>query len=139
MARRFFNLLAGVITTGVVLGATATEVPQQARDDPQSGAYLYRVFCAACHGDFGKGNGPVAATLHPAPSDLTLLALKAGGVFPRERVLKAIQVGGPTAAHVPGGMPSWSEAFARLEPSKVNAEKRIHALVDYVESLQAKE
>jgi hypothetical protein len=36
-------------------------------------------------------------------------------------------------------MPTWSEAFARLEPSKGAGEKRIEALVDHVESLQAKQ
>jgi hypothetical protein len=36
-------------------------------------------------------------------------------------------------------MPTWSEAFARLEPSKGTGQKRMQALVDHVESLQAKE
>jgi mono/diheme cytochrome c family protein len=135
----FLHLLFGVTTSALIAGAAAGTGSIPSQDDPQSGAYLYRVFCVVCHGESGKGNGPVADALHPAPTDLTVLARRAGGTFPRERVLEAIQIGGPTAAHVPGGMPSWSEAFARLEPSRVNAEKRIRALLDHVESLQEKD
>jgi mono/diheme cytochrome c family protein len=124
---------AFVICVGAAPGLT------QEREDRDSGAYLYRVFCIACHGDYGKGDGPVADTLRRSVPDLTVLSRAAGGVFPRDRVLKAIQTGGPAAAHVPGGMPSWGEAFARLDPRKGTAEKRIEALVDHVESLQAKE
>jgi mono/diheme cytochrome c family protein len=124
---------AMVVYAGAAAGLT------QEREDRESGAYLYRVFCVVCHGDSGRGDGPVSDTLRRPVPDLTVLSRQAGGVFPRDRVLKAIQTGGPTAAHVPGGMPTWSEAFARLEPSKGTGQKRMQALVDHVESLQAKE
>lgn len=139
MTRRFLQLLARWATAALIFCVSADTGLTQEREDRQSGAYLYRVFCVACHGDSGKGDGPLSDTLRPPVPDLTVLSREAGGVFPRDRVLKAIQTGGPTAAHVPGGMPTWSEAFARLEPSKGTAEKRIQALVDHVESLQAKE
>ena len=133
MTRRLLQLLTAAVLFCAGAGMT------QEREDRQSGAYLYRVFCVACHGDFGKGDGPVSHTLRQAVPDLTVLSRSAGGVFPRDRVREAVQTGGPTAAHAPGGMPTWSEAFARLEPSKGTAERRIQALVDHVESLQAKE
>jgi mono/diheme cytochrome c family protein len=139
MTRRCLRLLARAATVAVIFHAGATAGLTQEREDHESGAYLYRVFCVACHGDYGSGNGPVAGTLRQRVPDLTTLSRAAGGVFPRDRVRKAIQTGGPTAAHVPGGMPTWSEAFARLEPSKGFGEKRIEALVDHVESLQAKQ
>jgi mono/diheme cytochrome c family protein len=139
MTRRFLQLLARAATTAVIFYVGGSAGLMQERQDRESGAYLYRVFCAACHGDDGKGKGPAADGLRQSVPDLTVLSRNAGGVFPRDRVLKAIQTGGPTAAHVPGGMPTWSEAFARLEPSRGTAQKRIQSLVDHVESLQVKE
>ena len=35
------------------------------------GAAVYRAHCAVCHGDDGRGNGPAAAMLAPAPRDFT--------------------------------------------------------------------
>jgi mono/diheme cytochrome c family protein len=35
------------------------------------GARTYARHCALCHGPAGKGNGPVAASLHPRPRDFT--------------------------------------------------------------------
>jgi mono/diheme cytochrome c family protein len=37
-----------------------------------SGRALFREHCVACHGDRGRGNGPIAATLDPKPADLVL-------------------------------------------------------------------
>lgn len=122
----------------IVVAATAGLLGQE-KPDRSSGAYLYRVFCTACHGDDGKGKGAAAATLRQAVPDLSLLSRDAGGIFPRERVLKSVENGGPTGVHVPGSMPSWGEAFARLEPGKGTAEKWTQALVDHIESLQAQE
>jgi mono/diheme cytochrome c family protein len=133
------RLMTRVAIGAMVVYAGAAAGLTQEREDRESGAYLYRVFCVVCHGDSGRGDGPVSDTLRRPVPDLTVLSRQAGGVFPRDRVLKAIQTGGPTAAHVPGGMPTWSEAFARLEPSKGTGQKRMQALVDHVESLQAKE
>ena len=139
MTRRGFKRLAPVATAAVIFYVGAGAGVTQEREDHESGAYLYRVFCVACHGEYGKGDGPVSDTLRQTVPDLTLLSRAPGGVFPRERVLKALQTGGPTAAHVPGGMPTWSEAFARLEPRKGTAQKRLQALVDHIETLQAKD
>lgn len=35
-----------------------------------AGEALYRTNCAACHGDFGEGNGPAAAGMSPPPANL---------------------------------------------------------------------
>ena len=37
------------------------------------GGEVYRVNCAACHGDNGRGDGPAAVSLNPRPRDLTAL------------------------------------------------------------------
>lgn len=139
MTRRILQLLTGAIAAAAIIYVSAGVGLTQEREDHESGAYLYRVFCVVCHGDDGKGHGPASDTLRQTVPDLTVLSRAAGGVFPRNQVLRALEVGGPTAAHVPGAMPTWSEAFARLEPSKGTAQKRLQVLVDHIETLQAKE
>ena len=51
-----------------------------------AGHDLFAFYCATCHGRKGTGDGPVAAALKSPPSDLTLLARRNGGTFPRQRV-----------------------------------------------------
>lgn len=58
--------------------------------DPDEGARLFVENCALCHGADGRGAGEIAAGLQPAPADLTRIAARNGGVFPRVQVLSAI-------------------------------------------------
>jgi mono/diheme cytochrome c family protein len=39
--------------------------------DAGAGKTTYTMFCSSCHGDSGKGDGPVGAVLNPAPRDLS--------------------------------------------------------------------
>lgn len=43
----------------------------------KSGKVLYQAYCAPCHGNKGKGDGPAAASLHPKPADHTSAAVQA--------------------------------------------------------------
>lgn len=47
-----------------------TVVPRQA-PDLQRGAVLYAQHCAACHGEQGAGDGPLAAAMQPPPIDFS--------------------------------------------------------------------
>ena len=47
---------------------------------PVSGEQMYTVYCAACHGNVGKGDGPAAEALEVPPRDLTILARNNGGI-----------------------------------------------------------
>ena len=47
-------------------------------------------YCSACHGPDGSGNGPVARSMRPRPSNLRHLAVRNGGEFPAEHVRAAI-------------------------------------------------
>jgi mono/diheme cytochrome c family protein len=38
--------------------------------------------CAVCHGDSGRGDGPIVASLKIAPADLTKIQKSNNGVFP---------------------------------------------------------
>lgn len=58
-------------------------------ETPPSGAEDFATYCAACHGDGGKGDGPMAATLDRRPADLTQIA-GADGKIPMARVMSKI-------------------------------------------------
>src|ERR1700745_1530797 len=65
-----------------------------------SGAQEYRDNCARCHGPEAKGNGPDANEkpgYHPA--DLTQIAKRHGGKFPRERIYEVIDGGNRMPGH----------------------------------------
>ena len=47
------------------------------------GAELFKTYCAVCHGIDAKGNGPMAKSLKTAPADLTRIAARNRGSFPR--------------------------------------------------------
>jgi high-affinity iron transporter len=51
---------------GVVLDELPARAPSLAH-----GASVYRANCAGCHGDGGRGDGPLAAGLEPKPANLT--------------------------------------------------------------------
>src|ERR1700758_1504141 len=54
--------------------------------NPTSGRQMFDAYCASCHGQGGKGNGPAAPALKAPPTDLTQLAAKNGGTFPEQHV-----------------------------------------------------
>jgi mono/diheme cytochrome c family protein len=72
-----------LLLTGLLAG------PAMAQDAAR-GAELFAGHCAACHGPAAEGNGPMAEVLEVRPADLTALAAAEGGVFPMERVVRAI-------------------------------------------------
>ena len=51
---------------GISLEDIPAETPSLAR-----GAQVFRESCASCHGDLGRGDGPMAAGLDPKPANLT--------------------------------------------------------------------
>jgi high-affinity iron transporter len=50
-------------------GVAVDELPSQP-PSLASGAAVYRENCSGCHGDRGRGDGPLARTLDPKPADL---------------------------------------------------------------------
>jgi hypothetical protein len=67
----------------------------------------YLSHCAACHGDDGKGDGPLAVKLTTKPTDLTVLSRKNKGVFPMSAVYAAIDGRNVSPSHNPREMPIW--------------------------------
>ena len=83
MQRAALVLLA-VVTASASGAAQPAPVPQV------SGSYVYRAYCASCHGPDGRGDGPLAEDLRYRPSNLTLIAKRNGGEFPTELVVRIV-------------------------------------------------
>ncbi len=111
-------------------------------DEGPSGAEDFATYCAACHGPGGKGDGPMAGELASRPADLTGLAARNGGDFPRLRVMAKIwgYTGGRDGEAI---MPNFGPLLdSRLVPYDAGdgiespTPLRLIGLAEYVESLQ---
>lgn len=109
--------------------------------DPGRGDFMN--YCAACHGVGGKGDGTVAEFLTINAADLTQMAVKNGGVFPRQRAIEVIDGRAQVSVHGARDMPVWGDWFkfeADSDGAGAKTEKivreRIDALVTYLESIQ---
>jgi mono/diheme cytochrome c family protein len=103
-----------------------------------SGRTLFRQYCAACHGIDGKGNGPATSALKESPGDLTQLAKQNGGHFPEEKFTRVLEGEETVAAHGSRDMPVWGAVLNKLSSNPSMAQTRLHALLDFVEGIQAK-
>lgn len=127
---------------GTAQQATNVKATPVVQSDPTSGKQMYSDYCAPCHGQDGKGNGPAAAAMKTAPANLALLAKNNGGKYPAAHVAAVLTFGDEKSAHGNKQMPVWGPLFESLDWSSgskgVEAKQRINRLNSYVESLQAK-
>jgi mono/diheme cytochrome c family protein len=107
-----------------------------------SGARLYHRFCAACHGDKGRGDGVVAPFFKLAPPDLTQITKRHGGVFPTEKITQIIDGREAVAPHGAREMPVWGLELYLADPknpkSKKQVDDMIARLVEHLHSIQEK-
>ena len=106
----------------------------------EAGQTLYRRYCASCHGNEGRGDGPVAPALGEKPTDLTQIADAHGGSFPLESVIAAIDGTRTMRAHGVSEMPVWGDVFqadtgTSLE-QQILARGKVIAIASYLRSLQ---
>jgi mono/diheme cytochrome c family protein len=129
--------LAGLVVT--TLTACASEMCVTF-SDRYSGAILYRLHCASCHGEDARGNGPVAEFINVKVPDLTQITASRGGNFPDERVFRIIDGQAGIPAHGTRHMPVWGyEFFGREgddERAHNEAAEKVEALVHYVRKIQ---
>jgi mono/diheme cytochrome c family protein len=127
------------------LGAGLATVPSKGvagqKDSPAysvSGSYTYRTYGASCHGERGKGDGPLAESLRFHPPDLTQLARRNGGDYPEEMVRRIVDGRRPIEGHGGPDMPVWGDAFKNAETGFDNEKVRlkIESVVDYLKTLQ---
>ena len=141
MTRRRPALLAATACSLLLLTTFAVEA--QRRDPPRvslaplTGKDSFERYCATCHGIAGRGDGTLAASLKTRPADLTTLAQRNGGVFPRAQIRAYVDGSGRAIpSHGPTQMPLWGGIFRWLD-TEPRTQVRIANLVAYVESLQA--
>ncbi len=127
-------VLFGALSLIPVAWPSINEIP---RGYVSSGKAMYTQYCAACHGPEGKGDGPAAFTLKTPPADLTSLAARHMGKFPRDYVVNVLRFGPGTSAHGSSDMPTWGSIFQVIDQNNERAvQERINKLTDYLVSLQ---
>jgi mono/diheme cytochrome c family protein len=89
-----------VIVLGTTLVADAADV--------EHGKKLYGQFCASCHGQSGKGDGPAAAALNPKPRNHTDKEYMSK--LTDEDLFKVIKEGGASVGKSPL-MPPWGASL----------------------------
>ncbi len=107
-----------------------------------SGRAIYNEKCAMCHGAQGKGDGPLAADLGKAPADLTQIAARRGGVWPRLEVMSIVD--GYSKRYLPGSeMPIYDDfvegplvTFDTGNGTTSRTPQPLLLIVDYLETLQ---
>lgn len=107
--------------------------------NPTSGRQMYDAYCASCHGQGGKGDGPVAAALKNVPTDLTQLAARNSGAFPESHVAQVIKGDLMMVAYGSKEMPIWGPVFFYLgQHDPAQAQLRIRNLTKYIQNMQQK-
>jgi hypothetical protein len=91
----------------------------------------------------GKGDGTVAEFLTINAADLTQMALRNGGIFPRQRAIEVIDGRAQVSVRGERDMPVWGDWFkfeAASDGAGTKTEKavreRITALLEYLEGIQ---
>jgi mono/diheme cytochrome c family protein len=124
-----------VFTAAPVLAQPTGGQPTESR---VGGSSVFRTYCASCHGQSGRGDGPVAQFLKRKPADLTRIAERNAGTFPAERVFQMIDGRQAVRAHGDSEMPVWGDAFTKstTDFDERSVKAKIDSLVGHLESIQ---
>jgi mono/diheme cytochrome c family protein len=133
-------LVATTVTLAQTSNAPAVKKTPIQQTSAASGKEMFNAYCAPCHGAEGKGNGPAAAAMKTAPTDLSQLAKNHDGKYPASFVAGILRFGeSPNSAHGSADMPVWGPLFRSLDKYHDTVEQqRVSNLVSYIETLQAK-
>jgi mono/diheme cytochrome c family protein len=127
-------LFASILT--VAQDQTSESPAEKALINSLNGQALYQTYCATCHGDDARGNGPMATVLKTPPPDLTEIATRNGGMFSSKNVEKIISGQSELTAHGSREMPLWGPIFSQVAWDQDLGRVRIANLVKYLESIQ---
>jgi mono/diheme cytochrome c family protein len=140
MQHRLFLTIASIFfATSIACaaqGASQIEL-KLARTAPTSGKQMFQSYCAPCHGQDGRGHGPLAAQLREQPANLTLLSRRFQGRYPDARIVSVLMYGsGPTTRGI-SAMPAWGPVLAKMDQAnRQDAQLRIRNLIRYLETIQ---
>jgi mono/diheme cytochrome c family protein len=91
-------------------------------DAIHAGEQIFRVNCASCHGEAGKGDGAASRALNPKPSDLSVVATMVEDAYLFWRIAEG-------GVQLKTAMPAWK---------KILTEEQIWHEVIYIRSLVSK-
>jgi mono/diheme cytochrome c family protein len=133
-------IAAGALSAVLVRGAQSQEAPSESTRLITSiqGPALYKAYCAVCHGPSGAGNGPMANSLKVQPSDLSRIARRNGGTFPRMRMERIILGEESVTEHGTREMPLWGPIFSQVTSDQDLGRVRVDNLARYIEGMQKK-
>ena len=139
--------MGAVVTVLASLGIASNAVAgDKEKNDPGKREYMNK--CAVCHGQSGKGDGVAKDVLNVAPSDLTVLSQKNGGVFPYNRLHEVVDGRALVKGHGSRDMPIWGKEylgkmlehseyyFGDQDEMEMYVRARILALLDYLNRIQ---
>jgi mono/diheme cytochrome c family protein len=134
--------ICGIAAIASGPGSTGAAAPRQAPQITaaiETGRETFLFNCAPCHGRGGRGDGPVTPALKSRPSDLTTIARRRKGAFPKDAIADLVTGRGRvTPAHGSHDMPVWGPAFREQNPFDSAVDVRLSRLMDYLESIQVK-
>ena len=115
-------------------------ITQSLAADTDGGKEMFLKYCSSCHGNQGKGDGPVSRDLKVKVSDLTLLRSKNKGTYPLDRVMSSIDGSRVVRAHGTRNMPVWGEVFRQEHEKEKYTELtsllKAKLIAEYVGTLQ---
>ena len=124
----------------MVIGALILSMPAWGQPKVDVGKVEYESHCAICHGDNGRGNGEMRKFLTKAPTDLTTMAKRNGGVFPNQIAWEIIDGRTEVGPHGTRTMPVWGRVLGKEIADGTTADEvsrgRIDALVSFLQSIQ---
>jgi mono/diheme cytochrome c family protein len=140
-----------LVALGVSAFCALSGIPSRAQTPPPkfseethlisslAGSDLYQAYCAVCHGKTAKGDGPMERHLRVAPPDLTRIAKRNGGSFPKQHIEQILS----GEAELPTGhgtreMPLWGPIFSQIAWDQDLGRVRIDNVTKYLEQLQIK-
>lgn len=132
--RKYLHLCTAVALSLTIMPALASDVIDS------TGQENFLRYCAACHGSSGQGDGPVASAIVAPIPDLTRIAARHNGNFPRGIIKNAVDGRVRIDAHGTQQMPVWGYEFWIGEGAGDFSEARVNqildGLIDYLESIQ---
>jgi mono/diheme cytochrome c family protein len=134
MVKRLIRTFFAIVLACSACNALAAD------DVSRSGKELYERYCASCHGNAGRGDGPVSKSLRVEVPDLTRYAQRHGDLFDRDLVERIIDGRHVIGAHGSRTMPVWGEDLSKAQLGNPDAERgtrlEITRLADYLRQLQ---
>lgn len=138
-----------LLAMATCLAAAAAQAQDAAPGGTDLGRKEYMVACAGCHGESGKGDGPIAELVDISTPDLTRLSAGAGGDFPFRETLLLVDGRNDLRAHG-SEMPVWGDRYMSsaervameqfpgmsAEVAQAITRGRLLSLIYYLEAIQ---